>query len=389
MKSKLKIEEVKIWPLRYPLSKPIFDARLGYNVRESLLVEIITNKGISGVGEAGVFGGALPVVAQAVKTLSELIIGEDPLQVERIWQKCYQTSWQWGQRGVFLMALSGIDIALWDIVGQIADLPLFKIFGACRDKLVAYASGGFYSEHKTIADLEAEVASSVERGFRAVKIKVGRQPSSFLPAHEICRTSLEEDIKRVRAVRQVIGREVLLMLDANNAWTPKAAVQAIAEFSPYQPYFIEEPVFPEDIRGSAYVRATTQVPIAGYETLSHHGRYGYRELMEREAVDIIQFDVSWCGGLTEARKIAQLAQIYDLICIPHCFSSGVTLVATMHLLCSIENSSLIEYDINPNPLRDEISDFSFELSKDGTLAVPKRPGLGIKLNRETIRRFAL
>jgi len=386
---KLTIVEVKTWPLRYKRRVPMFDARLGYESRESLLVEVVTNKGVTGIGEAAVFGGSLPVVAAAVRKLADLIIGENPLYVEKIWEKCYQSSWQWGQRGVFLMALSGIDIALWDIVGQLSELPLYQIFGACRDELPGYASGGFYEEGKNIADLQKECARYVEQGFKAVKIKVGRRPSEFLPLHTHCRSSLEEDVQRVKAVRQAIGDKVTLMLDANNAWDPKTAVKAIEHFEPFDPYFIEEPVPVENLSGSAWVKRVSRVPIAGYETLSIHARWGYQELLQKEAVDIVQFDVTWCGGLTEARKIAHLAAAHQLVCIPHCFSSAVALAATLHLLCSIPNSAYIEIDVTPNPLRDEIISEPFIVTNAGTVKAPKNPGLGIKMDWKAIKRYTI
>ena len=383
----LRIIEIDTLPLKYCYNKAIFDARLGYSCREALLVLIKTNLGVTGIGEAAVFGNAANAVKEAVKTLAPYIMNENPLLVERIWEKLFQTTWQWGQAGISIMALSGIDIALWDIVGKVAGMPLYQIFGGSRELIPAYASGGFYREGGGIDSLKEEVTGYTEKGFRAIKIKIGRQPSDLLPGSTVCRVSLEDDLARVAAVREAVGDELVLMLDANNAWENKLAIRAIRLFQEFKPFFIEEPISLINFQNSALLRQKSDIPIAGYETLSSHGLTGYKKLIANRAVDIVQFDVTWCGGLTAARKIAALAAANGLICIPHCFSSAVALAATLHLLASIPNSSYIELDQNSNPLRTELLEKPLNINKGGFLRVLQEPGLGIKLSRDTINKY--
>jgi L-alanine-DL-glutamate epimerase-like enolase superfamily enzyme len=289
------------------------------------------------------------------------------------------------------MALSGIDIALWDLVGQAAKLPLYRLLGGYRDRLVAYASAGFYAVNKGPEQLADEVRGYVAKGFRHVKIKVGRNPEVLLNplenmwAPDYATVSLEEDVERVRAVRAAIGDGIGLAIDANNAWTPSVALAFMRRVEPLRIAWLEEPVPTDDYAGSAQVAQQLDTPVAGYETESSLG--GFRELISSGAVDIVQPDVIWSGGITETRRIAALAQAYRRPVVPHVFSSGLALIANMHLIASIPNGSLLEFDQNPNPLRDELFTEPITLASDSTVALPERPGLGITLNPETIARY--
>ena len=210
-------------------------------------------------------------------------------------------------------AISGIDIALWDLAGKVAHLPLYRLLGAYRDKVEAYASGGFYQEGKDIAALVEEAGTYVSQGYRAMKMKIGRNPSTqtnlreMLAMHDQCVVSLEEDLARVEAVRRVLGREAKLMVDINCAWSPALAIQMGRAMEPQNLYWIEEPVATDDIKGSAEVARALGTAIAGYET--EVGAYGFRELITQRAVDIIQPDIAWAGGFTECRRIAAFAHV--------------------------------------------------------------------------------
>jgi L-alanine-DL-glutamate epimerase-like enolase superfamily enzyme len=288
-------------------------------------------------------------------------------------------------------AISGIDIALWDIAGKVANLPLYRLLGGCRERVEAYASGGFYQEGKSIDDLAGEAEGYRARGFWGMKMKIGRNPSTqthlrHLADHaELCQTEPEEDIARVAAVRRALGPQAKLMADVNCAWSPSFAIEMGRALKPYNLYWIEEPVATDDIDGSARVADALATPIAGYET--EIGLYGFRELITRRAVDIVQPDIAWAGGFSECRRIAALAQAHHLMVAPHAFASAVTLAASLHFIASIPNGLVLEFDQNPNGLRDELLKEPIHIEPDGMIRLPERPGLGIELDRGAVERY--
>ncbi|HWE61108.1 MAG TPA: mandelate racemase/muconate lactonizing enzyme family protein [Chloroflexota bacterium] len=386
------ITDVTIIPLSYPLPQPMADAIHYIPNRPALLVQVHTDEGIIGLGEAAAYGGPLAVAGVIVREeLRPLLLGEDPFRVERLWQKMYSRSHQHGRRGAVLMAISGIDIALWDIIGKATRTPLYRLLGAYRDRVEAYASAGFYAEGKGPAELAREMAGYAAAGFTHMKMKVGRNPAAMLnplsdmPEPGFAVASLEEDLRRVHAVREAIGPDVKLMVDANNAWTPSTALAMMRELARDRIYWLEEPVSTDDVTGSALVAHTLDVPVAGYET--EVGIYGFRDLIAAGAVDIVQPDVIWSGGISECRRIAALAAAYRLPCIPHVFSSGLSLVANLHFIASIPNGLLLEFDRNPNPLRQELFEEPIDIDAGGFVTMPDRPGLGVTLNMRTVERY--
>jgi L-alanine-DL-glutamate epimerase-like enolase superfamily enzyme len=292
---------------------------------------------------------------------------------------------------MLMQAISGVDIALWDLIGQATRTPLYRLLGGYRDTLDAYASAGFYAGNKGSAQLAEEVGGYAERGFRTVKMKVGRNPEVMLnPLPDMwepdyATASLDEDVERVRAARAVIGSSVRLAIDANNAWTPAVAIQFMRRVADQNIFWLEEPVATDDIDGSAEVARALDVPVAGYETAT--GLASFRELIGRRAVDIVQPDVIWTGGITLCRKVAALAEAHGLPVIPHVFSSAVASIANMHFIASLPNGGLLEFDQNPNPLRSELFAEPIQVQPDGTVRLPDRPGLGITLNQATIDQY--
>jgi L-alanine-DL-glutamate epimerase-like enolase superfamily enzyme len=280
---------------------------------------------------------------------------------------------------------------LWDIVGQEARMPLYRLLGGYRDTLTAYASAGFYTGGKGPQQLAEEFAGYAARGFRYGKLKVGRNPEVLLnplhdmPAADYATVSLDEDVERVRAVREAVGPRFKLAVDANNAWTPSVALAFMRQVEPLGIEWLEEPVSTDDIEGSAMIAQQLDTPLAGYETET--SLQGFRELIVRRAVDIVQPDVIWTGGITECRKVAALAQAYALPVIPHVFSSGLALIANMHFIASIPNGGLLEFDQNVNPLRSELFEEPIEIDTDGRVRLPERPGLGVRLNLATVERY--
>ena len=385
----MKIVDIRAIPLSYRCDPPYGSAGGMQASRGGLLVEVETDDGITGIGEAGVGGGSTRHVIE--NQLRPMLIGEDPLLIEGLWQKMFARTRQFGRRGIVMNAISGIDIALWDIAGKVAKLPVYRLLGACRDRVEAYASGGFYQEGKSIDDLAGEAEGYRARGFHGMKMKIGRNPSTQTHLRHLaanartCEVEPEEDIARVAAVRRALGPQAKLMVDVNCAWSPAFAIEMGRALEPYKLYWIEEPVATDDIDGSARVADALATPIAGYET--EIGLYGFRELITRGAVDIVQPDIAWTGGFSEGRRIAALAQAHHLMVAPHAFGGAVLLAASLHFAASIPNVLVLEFDQNPNGLRDELLKEPLRTDGDGMIRLPERPGLGIELDRAAVERY--
>ena len=388
----MKITSVTTIKLRYTMDVAMADAIHYMPERPLLIVQVHTDTGLTGMGEAASYGGDLESIeAMVTGELQRAILGEDPFEVERLWQRMAMRSHQRGTRGALMMAISGIDVALWDIIGQATKTPLHRLLGGYRDTLTAYASAGFYSRDKDAAVLATESASYVDRGFEWLKIKIGRNPEVMLnPLHNMIEpgyatATLEEDVERVRAVRAAVGPKARIAIDVNNAWTPPVALEFMRQVEPLGIAWLEEPVATEDRRGSAEVARALDTPVSGYETET--GLAGFRDLILGQAVDIVQPDVIWTGGITPCRKIAAFAEAFSLPVVPHVFSSGLSTIANMHFIASIPNGGLLECDQNPNPLRSELFEEPIEVGPDGTVKLPEAPGLGVHLNQSTIERY--
>jgi len=322
----MKIAAIRTIALSCPCDPPYASAAGVQRRRGGLLVEVETDEGIVGIGESGTGGGPAAITQAVIETeLQPLLLGEDPLLIERLWQKMFARTRQHGRRGIVMQAMSGIDIALWDIAGKVARLPVYRLLGGCRDRVEAYASGGFYQEGKSAADLAGEAERYRSRGFKGMKMKIGRNPSTGSPLRqwlgdsEFCEVDPEEDIARVAAVRAALGPHAKLMVDVNCAWSPAFAIEMGRALEPYRLYWIEEPVATDDIAGSATVADALATAIAGYET--ELGLYGFRELISRGAVDIVQPDIAWSGGFSEGCRIAACAQAHHRMVAPRLISS--------------------------------------------------------------------
>src|SRR5438270_10290539 len=290
----MKIVDIRSTPLSYRCDPPYGSAGGMQARRGGLLVEIETDERVVGIGEAGVGGGITRDVID--KLLQPMLIGEDPLLIEGVCQKMFARTRQYGRRGIVMQAISGIDIALWDIAGKVANMPVYRLLGGCRDRVEAYASGGFYQEGKSAADLAAEAEGYRARGFNGMKMKVGRNPSTqthlreLIGNAEFCEVDPSEDLARVAAVREALGPNAKLMVDVNCAWSPDFAIEMGRAMEPQKLYWIEEPVATDDIDGSARVADALATPISGYQT--EHGLYGFRQLIDPGAVDIVQPDIA-------------------------------------------------------------------------------------------------
>jgi D-arabinonate dehydratase len=389
----MKITAVRTIPLEVTLRETVFDANYRMATKPALLVEVETDQGLIGLGESAHFGGPMASTATLIeRELAPYVVGEDPRDIERLWETMHQRAYKHGRGGVVVAAISGIDIALWDLRGKLADFPLWRLLGGYRRRVPAYATGGFYAEGKGIAELRAEMREYVRHGFRAVKMKVGRNshvegsPLRAMAHRGVCEVSLAEDLARVRAVRDEVGPDVRLMVDVNGAWDVPTAVRMARAFEPLDVYWYEEPVSPDDVAGSAEVATKTMIPVAGYETCTY-GKVGFRDYMDARAIHFVQPDVAWAGGLTESLKIAHMAQTRNLPLAPHIHGSAVAVAAAVHLLGAVGNASMAEMVFPAHPLMAELVREPLVVDASGHLELSDRPGLGLELDPAVVARY--
>jgi L-alanine-DL-glutamate epimerase-like enolase superfamily enzyme len=387
-----RIASITTYSVNYPLAAPMADAVHHIPGRAALLVEVACDDGRVGTGESAIYGGSASVTEALIHdVLAPRVLGADPTRPELLWQRMLWPSHQLGTGGALPMAISGIDIAVWDLVAQLAGLPLSRLLGGHQDRVRAYASAGFYFDGKDAAAVAEEFKACAAAGYRHGKMKVGRTPETPMNplAHMVepgfATVSFEEDLDRVRAVRAAVGEDFRLMVDANNAWGMTTALAAGREYDRLGIHWLEEPVATDDRAGSARLAAGLDVPIAGYETESQLS--GFRDLVNAGAVDIVQPDVIWAGGITPCRRIAALAYAAGLPCVPHVYSTAVSIAANLHFMASLPNCYLLEYDQNPNALRTELLTEPLEPDDDAVVTVPTRPGLGIRLDQTTLGRY--
>jgi D-galactarolactone cycloisomerase len=367
----MKITDVKTIRLRatIPTEGQVFSRSGVRNSRSTTLVQVGTDEGITGHGSCSGNGELIEVIVARV--LKPLLIGMDPTEIDRIWDKAYVRGGhkEFGTRGVGVVALSGIDVALWDILGKVRGVPLYQLLGGkCRDKVPVYATALYPEEPSKVAKRARGFA---EQGFHGVKIKVG--------------FDLDQDIRIVRAVRAELGKDFIVMTDANQGYTLEVGLDAAAAFADCGVFWLEEPLFVEDIAGHAELRERGKVPIAVGENLNMC--YAFENFMVRGAVDYLQPDVARAGGISEIKKIAAMAAEYDVPISFHTWGDGVALTASVHLSAALKNSILMELDYTYNPLREELLRDSFRLL-NGCLIPPEKPGLGVELNPEALQRFA-
>ena len=339
------------------------------NSRSALLIQIETDEGITGLGSCSGNGELVEMIVG--KILKPLLIGMDPTQIDEIWEKAYIRGGfkEFGTRGVGVVALSGIDIALWDILGKARGLPIYQLLGGkCREKVPVYATALYPEEPAKVAEKARKFA---EQGFHGVKIKVG--------------FDLVQDIRIVRAVRRELGRDFAIMTDANLGYTLDVALKAAEAFSELGVFWLEEPLFVEDIEGHALLRRQGKVPIAVGENL--HTYYAFEDFVARGAVDFLQPDVARAGGFSEIRKIAALAEYHKLPISLHTWGDSIALAASLHLSAALRECTVMELDYTYNPLRAELLREPVAVN-NGFMVPPDSPGLGVELDQKALERFA-
>jgi D-galactarolactone cycloisomerase len=386
----MKITSIKSYVLRVPLGDKLFySSQAKFPERNSYLVRIETDTGLVGWGEGGQYGPAQPVAACVDQVLGPQLLGRDPTEPVRIWNEFYNFSRDFGQKGTYVEAMSALDIALWDIFGQAVGLPVRKLLGgAFRESVTAYATGCYYPQYyddlpRVLRELEEEASSYRDAGFGYLKIKIGL-------------LDIKADAERLRVIRNAVGPDIGLMVDANHAYSAATAIRMGRLMDPLDVCFFEEPVVPEDQDGYRRVRLENPIPVAGGEC--EFTRYGFRDLIGGGCIDIAQPDLAVCGGFTAFSEIRTLANTYGVSVIPHVWGSGIAVAAALQAIATIPpiphtanplpllNEPVVEFDRKHNPLRDELLEQNFVLA-NGRLAVPDGPGLGVKVKESALARF--
>lgn len=383
----MKISEVKSYVLQYTLDEELGYSQQYYAKRTAHIVEVVTDDGIKGYGEA--FGGggvAFGNKAIVEKTIGPMILGMDPLDCEVIWHKVYNLLRDHGQKGMPLQALSGIDMALWDIAGKYYGQPVYKLLGgAFRERIEVYGYGMMLQRVPDLKERFArESAAIAAKGFTATKMKIGLGP--------------KEDLALVETVRRSIGDDIKLMVDANHAYTAREAIPLGRELEKLGVYWFEEPVAPEDRQGYRDLCQALDMNIAGGE--AEFTRWGFRDLIEGRCVDVLQPEVCGLGGITEYRKVLALAHTHFVPVVNHVWGSAVAVAANLHLLAALPDlpggahpvQPLLEYDTTPNRFREELLaeplDVLGRVSREGgTIGLPKGPGFGFDIDWDFVRHF--
>ncbi len=378
----MKIERVRTYHLRAELTpaEAFAYSQAHVGIRTAMLVEIVADDGRSGWGEA--YGPPAPSKTVVDELYAPRLIGRDPMDTTVIWEELYAAMRDYGRSGFPVAALSAVDIALWDLKGIALGQPVAKLLGgAFRTQLAAYATGLYrhdVPDHP--AALAAEARGYVADGFGAMKLKVG--------------FGVEEDARNARAVREAIGPERRLAVDANHAYDAMTAIRLGRLIEPLGIAWFEEPVPPEDLEGYLQVKRALRMPISGGE--AEYSRFGFRDLVARRCVDILQPDICACGGFTEAARIAALANTWGVTVYPHVWGSAVGLHASMQWAASLPPNPFalipgelwFELDRTANPFREGLA--AEPLKRAGAIIeVPQRPGLGLEVDRATLERHAV
>jgi L-alanine-DL-glutamate epimerase-like enolase superfamily enzyme len=345
--------------------------------QDAFLVRVHTDEGLVGIGEAD----TSPYLARTMiempsshliaRGLREVLVGEDPLQIDRLWHVMYRATYHYGRGGVALHVISAIDMALWDLAGKVTGQPVHDLLGGARILDIPVYASQVMPETADEVRAIAEAASAA--GYRALKFGWG-------PLGQ----DLDRDVELVSAARAAIGPDRTLMVDGGMAYTVKRAIDLVHRLADLNVYWLEEPLAADDYDG--YRRLADAVPIRIAAGEADSGLAPYRTLAERGHVDVLQPDLARCGGFTVARGIAQLARDCNLEAVPHCFSTGVLVAASLHFVAALERPTWSEYSVADSPFVTGLLAEPFEL-RDGMLRVPTGPGLGIELDEQLLGRM--
>jgi L-alanine-DL-glutamate epimerase-like enolase superfamily enzyme len=353
---------------------------------DCVLVTVTTDDGLQGFGEAKAAvgsAGSCGALASAVKDdLGPLLIGQDARNISALWEVMYNGTREGyartrgrafpvlGRRGLLISAMSGIDMALWDLLGKRLNAPVMQLLGGAHtDQLQCYASGGWAD----VNGIGAQVQGYVAKGFKGVKMRVG-----------VMDGDVHTSVARVRAAREALGPHIKLMADAHGTFSVPEAKQFCAGVEEANLYWFEEPCNGDNVAGTAEVRAMARMPIACGE--SEFTRFDFRDLIAARACDVLQPDMAICGGISEGVRIAALAATHQLELAPHCWGSALSFSAGVQLAFASSSAVVIEYSLGANPLLRELAEETFDVV-DGMIVAPTRPGLGVTPKREFVERY--
>ena len=375
----MKISGIETFQLTSPLERPFGWSQNWIGHRSVNLVKVSTDEGIVGWGE-GVGGEIVEGM------LAPVLIGQDPTNRIGLWQRMFHALYN-GNNAVGLggSAISAVDTALWDITGKALGQPVYNLLGGkVRDRVAVYATGLYYTEGEFPTRLLNEARGYVEAGFMGMKTKVGGLP-------------MDEDVERVAALREAIGPDVKLMVDANQAYNATSAIRIGRRLEEYDLVWFEEPVNAQDIEGYLQVKSALPMAIAGGENL--RTRYEFSQFLARRAYDIAQPDVVNVGGITEMRNVAMTANTHGIQVNPHVWGSTVMIAASLHVAATLPpcppsgtpepfvQEPVMEFDRTPSEIREGLVENPFD-QVDGYLAVPDGPGLGVEIDEDAVRRLA-
>lgn len=377
----MRVDNVEAFVVEQRLQRPFSFSQWEYASRMICLVRVTAENGVYGWGEAY---GPATVAAAGVRTLAPLVIGQNALREGAVWRALHRRALDYARSGTLMASVSAVDVALHDLKGKLLGVPVAELLGGRRrDSVRVYATGMYFTadapgEPSLAQRLASEAAAYVRDGFHAVKMKVGHTPAS--------------DREHVAAVRDAIGPDVELMIDANHAYDRKEAAALCRDLEPMNIAWFEEPLSPEDYVGYVELRRRTHIPIAAGEC--EYLVPGFRRLFEAGAVDIAQPDVCAAGGLTEAAQIAALARAFHVNVTPHCWGSGIAFAAALHWSATLdavpgrmrERELPLEMDRSENPLRDRLVQPAF-VPVNGRVVVPLSPGLGVDVDLDALREW--
>lgn len=382
----MKITAVETFVVREDLGKDdqFAYSQAWFNDRTILLLKVTTDSGLEGWGEA--FGPALIHKQTIEQIYGPMILGRDPFDTEVIWMELYNKLRDHGQKGLSIEALSAVDIALWDIKGKHADLPVYKLMGGSpRDKVMPYATGLYRRRgddtEAIIEDIVAEARGHAAAGYRGMKIKTG--------------FGVEYDVALVRAVRKAVGPDIVLMVDANHAYNASTAIRVGRKLEEFDITWFEEPVPPEDLDGYREVKGGINIPVAGGE--AEFTRFGFTRLLGARAVDVAQPDCTVTGGISEYMKIVSLATIHNIQCYPHVWGSAVALKTGLHCCFALPDfppslapsPALLEHDRTENVFREKLDLNPMVMGPDGTVSAPSEPGLGLQIDMNLVDSYRI
>ena len=360
----MKITGLRCVQVEVPLEKPIRTAIHDVRSVGCVLVTLDSDEGASGEAYNFTMNAVrLDVLQAMIESFTPQIVGRDPRDVEDIWDGLWRNINFFGHKGISVFAISTLDTACWDLVGKAAGQPLYKLFGACREAVDVYASGGLWLS-LSIEELVEEARGFVAEGFRAMKVRVGKQ-------------RIEEDVERVAAVREAVGPDVALMADANQGFTASHAIRLGRHLEAFNLEWFEEPVSAWDLEGHAAVAAALDTPIASGET--EYTRYGMRDMLKARAADVLMPDLQRIGGLTEFRRVANLAASFDVPISPHIFTEQ-----SLSIAGSAPNCFYLEH----MPWFESLYRERMRLA-DGKMAMPEGNGLGFTFDPDAVDRFRI